>query len=80
MKQILVIKLGWVLVGDVTSKPGKFVVNNASVIRRWGTTKGLGEIAQNGPTKSTILDPLGVATVEADATLFRIDCNAAVWK
>ena len=79
MKQIIVVKLGWVLVGDVTPTTRGFTLKNASVIRKWGTTKGLGELAQRGPLKDSVLDPIGVATVQAEATLFRIDCNDTAW-
>jgi len=58
MKRILVLQRGWVAVGDYSeSTDGNEVsLTNASIIRRWGTTKGLGEIAANGPTKDTKLD------------------------
>lgn len=77
-KQIVVCKLGWVLMGDVEETPTGYVIRNAMNIRQWGTTKGLGEIAESGPTDRTKLDSIGVAHAERDAVLFRIEC--APWK
>ena len=56
VKQIVVLQRGWVVVGDVSVDGEHLVISNCSVIRTWGTTKGLGEIAYNGPTKDTKLD------------------------
>lgn len=74
-KQIIVITNGFVLIGDVTAVKSTYVVKEASVIRRWGTTKGLGQIALEGPTSETVLDPCGTVEVEKHATLMRIQCK-----
>lgn len=56
-KQIVIAQRGWIFVGDVTRAENEVVIENAAVVRRWGTTRGLGQIASEGPTPSTILDP-----------------------
>lgn len=63
--EILVLQRGWVIVGDVARTEGseEVTVENASVIRRWGTSKGLGELALDGPTESTRLDACGTVKV-----------------
>lgn len=33
-------------------------LDNAAVVRRWGTTRGLGQLGLEGPTKETVLDPV----------------------
>lgn len=40
------------------SAPGamSITLDNAATIRKWGTTKGLGELSKNGPTANTVLD------------------------
>jgi hypothetical protein len=53
---IVVLQRGWVLVGDLTREKNDCLLKNASVIRTWGTTNGLGELALTGPTSSTKLD------------------------
>ena len=50
---------GNTVVGDLTIVGSTGYLTNASVIRRWGTTKGLGELASDGATNDTILDPCG---------------------
>lgn len=74
MKRIYALQAAWVLIGEVTEKNGTVVLNNASVIRYWGTTKGLGQIALEGPTKDTVLDPCGTVRFHQGAVLFSIDC------
>lgn len=63
--KIVILQRGWVMVGRFERNGSDCKLHNASVIRSWGTTKGLGEIALNGPTKSTVLDRCG-GTVEFD--------------
>ncbi len=78
-KQILVLQRGWVIVGDVTQDGDYLTIDNCSVIRVWGTTKGLGEIAINGPTSKTKLDPCPTNTVHVLTTVTRMDCASENW-
>lgn len=63
---------GWVIVGRWTEAPEGWVVTDASVVRRWGTNAGLGELAAKGPRPNTRLDPLGTAHVEPGNLIMRI--------
>ena len=77
-KEILVVEGGWVFIADAVDTSNEntdLLLENASVIRVWGTTKGLGEIAVSGPTKKTILDYCGNPTVPVSKVLFRIPCT-----
>jgi hypothetical protein len=69
MKQkIVVLVEGFVIVGDVESDTSKgMVLVNASVIRVWGTTEGLGQLALKGRQSDTVLDPCGVAEIPKHA-------------
>ncbi len=78
--QIVVCEGGWVLIGEPTLGGGALQLTNAHVIRRWGTTRGLGEIAFNGPTKQTVLDKLGVAFIQLKQVRFTIPCDETKWK
>lgn len=55
--RIVVLQRGWVMVGRLERDGDECILHDAAVIRRWGTTRGLGEIAADGPTDSTQLDP-----------------------
>ena len=62
-KRIIVGDRGWVFVGDCTDlEGGKVEIRNARNIRRWGTTKGLGELA-DGPLENTKYDHYGTVTL-----------------
>jgi len=74
--QIVVIQSGWVVMGQVVRLEEHKItrIEDASVIRVWGTTAGLGEIAFKGPTKETILDYAGVVECYDHAVIMTIDC------
>ena len=78
--QIVVIEGRWNVVGYVKTLPNKsIVITEAKVIRYWGTTKGLGELAFNGPTSKTILDVYGTVRVPSYAILMLIDTVSDKW-
>ena len=79
MKEIVVITNGFVYMGDVhESEDQRYLrITDASCIREWGTTAGLGEIALNGPTSRTKLDPSGIVEVAWHAVIMRIKCHHA---
>lgn len=74
--RIIVADRGWVFVGECEDMPdGQVTIRNANCIRVWGTTRGLGELA-NGPTKDTKLDPCGTVVTKPIVT---IASNKAAW-
>lgn len=77
--RIVVLQRGWVVVGRFTSKNQECILTNASVIRVWGTTKGLGEIAINGPTSKTVLDKTPDIRFHELTVVMTIDCVESVW-
>lgn len=80
IKQIVVLQRGWVVVGDVTrADEEQIVLSDASVIRYWGTKKGLGQLALEGPQKETTLDPAGTVRIHPLAVVLRMDTEAALW-
>lgn len=54
--KIVILQRGWVMVGRFERNGSDCKLHNASVIRIWGTKKGLGELAGKGPTDKTVLD------------------------
>lgn len=58
-RYIVIGNRGNVVVGDLAISGSAGYMKNASVIRVWGTSKGLGQLALEGATSKTILDPCG---------------------
>ena len=56
---IVVVESGWVFATESPdAKTGQdLTAKNAKVIRRWGTTNGLAQLAIEGPTRETQLEP-----------------------
>jgi hypothetical protein len=59
--EIIVCDRGFVLAGIVRPGPDPLTieVDRCQCVRRWGTQGGLGQLAREGPTAETILDPEG---------------------
>ena len=54
--RIIVLQRGWVVVGHARRHGPRIRVTNCAVVRYWGTTAGLGELATKGPLDKTKLD------------------------
>ena len=74
-RKIVVLQRGWVVTGLVQEDGDKIVIHDASVVRRWGTTKGLGELAAKGPLPQTVLDHGGRVEAHKLAVVLTIDCD-----
>jgi len=71
--RIVVAQRGWVFAGRYTSDGDEVVLSDAVVIRRWGTSRGLGELAQAGPTPRTVLDPAGTVHIHRLAIVAELE-------
>lgn len=80
MKKIVVLERGWVIVGNVEQEGDCFVLTSGAVVRRWGTSKGLGELAEMGPLPETILDPLPTTKFHYNKIIMSINCSEEKWK
>ena len=72
-KRIVIAQRGWVFVGDYSIDGDDVTLSNAQVIRVWGTTKGLGQLALEGPTSSTKLDDAGTVRLHRLAIVATLD-------
>lgn len=72
-REIVILQRGWIMVGNVTKKGNDIVMTDTLLIRRWGTTQGIGQLALTGPTKETIVCPCGVVKVHELAVVARIE-------
>lgn len=79
--RIVIMQRGWSMVGRYELDPETQIITltDASVIRRWGTTRGLGEIAEGGPTPQTELDPAGRVECHLLTTVAILDCAEEAW-
>lgn len=76
--QIVVLQRGWVAVGRFSQAGDQCVLTDAHVIRRWGTSKGLGEL-RTGPTKNTVLDKAGTLRFHALTIVTRMETEGTAW-
>ena len=78
--KIVILQRGWVMIGHFERKGNDCQLHNASVIRIWGTTKGLGELAETGPLTNTKLDPAnGLVEFDYLTVVAMISCREDVW-
>lgn len=70
--QIVVAQRGWVFVGEVSTDGDDLVIKRAKNIRRWGTTKGLGELV-DGPLADTVVDDYGTVRLPSVTVVARLD-------
>ncbi len=78
--KIVVVDRGWVYVGECRQEKDFLIVGNAQNIRQWGTTRGLGQLAKEGPTPSTRFDSYGTVRIPMRAVIGLIDTEAKLWK
>jgi hypothetical protein len=77
---IAVLDRGWVFVGRLTRNDDGIKLESAACIRRWGTTKGVGQLALQGPQSSTVLDEAGTVIVPASSVICLIETSEDLWK
>ena len=78
--RIVVLQRGWVAVGNLDrSAAPQLKLTDASIVRRWGTTKGLGEIALGGPTGETVLDAAGTLEFHELAVVTTFETDVSKW-
>jgi hypothetical protein len=77
--RIVILQRGWNVVGRYVEDGDEVTITDASVIRVWGTSKGLGQLV-DGPTSSTKLDKAGTVRAHRGAVVATIDCVEESWK
>ena len=76
---VVVADRGFVYVGQVEIGDKWCVITHARNIRKWGTSQGLAEIVNGGPTADTVLDAEMAVRVPIRAVISVIDTEAAKW-
>jgi hypothetical protein len=77
--KIIVADRGFVYIGFAEELDDYIRLTNASNLRVWGTTKGLGELV-NGPLSKTKLDKVGSIRIPNRAVISIIDVEQSKWK
>lgn len=78
---IAVLDRGFVYVGHASvNDDGWCILTDAKNIRTWGTSRGLGQLAQEGPTEKTKLDAVGTVRVPMNSLVHLIDTEASKWQ
>lgn len=77
--RIVVLQRGWVAVGHYSRNGEHAKLTKASIVRRWGTDKGLGQLAAEGPRPNTKLDPAPDVEFHALGEVLNIRCNPEKW-
>ena len=80
--RIVIVQAGWVFIGQYFYDADLKCVRltDASCIRVWGTTAGLGQLALKGKQKETVLDYAGVVDVPLGSVVATLMCDKSVWQ
>ena len=79
-RHIVILQRGWVVVGDLTKKGPMYYMKKGAVIRSWGTSEGLGELALKGPLSGTRLDKISDGTWFHELTVIgAMPCQTNNW-
>ena len=81
--RIMVLDRGRVKVGRLSYHPDlafHWLLEDARIIRRWGTSRGLEQIARDGPTSETVLDLACDCIVPFRGVIEILEANAEKWE
>ena len=78
-RRIVVMPYGWVFVGDWQDDGNRVTLVRAHCIQRWGTTKGIGELAIKGPLPETVLCHVGAVIFKSGNEVVSIPCQTDNW-
>jgi len=76
---LVVADRGHVWVGHAKDAGDYTMIEGARIVRRWGTSNGLNELAKKGPLESTKLDAPAGVKVARRAVIAIIPCEVAAW-
>lgn len=77
--RIVILQRGWVMVGHLYKDSSEYILQNGFIIRRWGTTEGLGELAIKGKLSDTQLDAVPKVIFHELTVIAMIECVKEKW-
>ena len=77
--KIVILQRGWVMIGRWSQDGDMCTLEDTRVIRRWGTTDGLGQLAIHGKQEETKLEKTGNVTFHMLTTIAIIDVDDKLW-
>lgn len=78
--KIVLLQRGWVVIGRYSEEENDMcVLNDAYVIRRWGTSGGLGQLALEGKQSETKLEKTGVVKFHKLTSVAMIEADYSIW-
>ena len=78
--KIVILQRGWIFVGEYYENGNNCRLENAKCIRKWGTSKGLGELASEGVKSDTVLDDCPTVNFHKLTIVASINCDSKIWK
>jgi hypothetical protein len=78
--KIAILQRGWVAIGKFYRTGYDCTLKNAYWIRKWGTDKGLSQLAIEGRQSDTILDKSASLHFDYLTVVALIDCKEDLWK
>lgn len=77
--RIVVAQRGYVFIGRWQNNGDEVVLTSARIIRRWGTSGGLAQLANDGPQQETILEPPCTVRIHPLAIVVAYDVTHPSW-
>lgn len=77
--KIVVADRGWVFIGNVFQGKESTLIKNSYVIRRWGTSEGLGELCIKGKLENTVLEKCLDIEIPLKSIIAYFDCDQDKW-
>lgn len=77
--KIVILQRGWIVIGRWSQTGDMCALDNAYVIRRWGTDKGVGQLALEGKLTDTKLDKAGRVEFHQLTVVATINCDEKLW-
>lgn len=77
--KIVILQRGWVMIGRWSEDEDNCSLDDAYVIRRWGTDSGLGQLALEGKQSETKLEKTGHVDFHRLTVVSTINCKDELW-